>query len=115
VSAALLRRAAVKLREHAEAASPGPWLTTAAQPGYVFSDPADNTWLVAFTPVGKPSIPDAELIAMMHPRVALALAELLERAVAMISIVEGRGEHVDYKDAQPLLKVAREILREPQS
>lgn len=104
MTADLLRRAAAKLREHAEAATPGPWATGPSEelPG------SAGVWdlhriTVTGKPgtdeVGKPWAPevarveynangfqfphhearnDAAFIALLHPPVALALAEVLE-------------------------------------
>lgn len=116
-SADLLRRAAQKLREAAEKASKGPW--DAADDGLVWPDRLGD-------PVsGSTEIEDAAFIALMHPPVALALAELLDRiacdmeeADAWISADDGfvRDEHGTVRTAWTAsADLARAILREEAS
>lgn len=98
MSADLLRRAAVKLREHAEKASRAPWV--AHDDGLVWPDRLGD-------PVsGSEQLDDAKYIAMLHPPVALALAHWLE-VVAVWPDSHLRADH-------PSVALAREILREPQ-
>lgn len=98
MSADLLRRAAAKLREHAKAASLAPW--DSASDGLVWPDRTGD-------PVsGSTEVEDADYIALMHPPVALALADWLDSAA---------------RDAEEIgpdpfaLRAARAVLREDPS
>lgn len=91
MSAELLRRAAAKLRTYAPHATRGPW--TPADDGLVWSE------LIGDPVSGSVELEDAEYIALMHPPVALALAEWLDA-------------HRD-SPCSHALGVARAILREP--
>jgi len=115
VSADLLRRAAVKLREHAEAASKGSWNNDgweiyAGQPG-IRAD-----W-IGETCAGEADqdAANGDYVALMHPPVALALAELLE-TVAGIWVPEHALAHYTARKQvqEQTAAIAREILREPQ-
>lgn len=106
VSADLLRRAAEELREHAGyRATPGPWTSDAGR---------------VRSPLAKPGMPrvtdrdpalaimrlteDADYVALVHPPVALALADWLDSAA------------VDAETIGPdpsAVAVARAVLREP--
>ncbi len=69
MSAELLRRAAVKLREHAEKTPKAPW--SASDDGLVWPDCLGD-------PVaGSQELENAEYVALLHPPVALALADWL--------------------------------------
>lgn len=116
MSAGLLRRAAVKLREYAERAARGPW--DVSDDGLVWpgrlGDPVS----------GSSDITDAEYIALMHPPVALALAELLDHVADDVSdagdrIEPGglvRNEYGSIRfDWTAAVKLARAILREEES
>lgn len=114
MSADLLRRAAVKLREHAEAATRGPWLR-AADHDVARGQYHDNEvgfWdgpyaeQVTSTGDGDEATADAAYIALMHPPVALALADWLEAVTA-----SGCNPVQMHK----ALVVARAILREEES
>jgi hypothetical protein len=113
VSADLLRRAAAELRTRAEAATPGPWAVDRDRIGMWFMLNSRATFEYShqaqIVDVHTPdeSWPDFNYMAMMHPPVALALAELL-KACADHAAVEG------YLPAPAITAVAREILREPQ-
>lgn len=105
MSADLLRRAATKLREHAEAVPPNeheePWYRTQV-PQYGF-------WRLLIE--GEPD--EAEFIAMMSPAVALALADLLDAAARAAGI----PNYPTYAVAGWLasaVEVARQVLREPE-
>ena len=134
MSADLLRRAAAKLREHAEAATPGPWEHVEEGAGGSFNgcgqvvtwgDGVEGGDIAGPTgdlyPRGGYSPrDDMALVALMHPPVALALADLLDLEVkhwdacrlgemtagAEPGILTGAREEA----AQEL---ARVILREP--
>lgn len=121
MSADLLRRAATRLRENAGKASKAPWV--AAADGLVWPDCMGD-------PVsGSQLLENAYYIEMLHPPVALALAELLEHQADDIS--DERAEErtfptvtggtytavVDQYGAQrwdwtAALSVARAVLRE---
>lgn len=121
MSAELLRRAATKLREHATAASRGPWEMDGADglvwPGCM-GDPVSGSELLA----------DGAFIALMHPPVALALAEWLEaQATDVENAVAAWSRDTSYIDKhpggvqahtenmfQPSIAAARAILREPE-
>jgi hypothetical protein len=83
-----IRRAAKLMRERAELATDGHWEQASEHPGNVIAvrmDPTgqfdDDQETVA---ADLPWSDDAEYIAGMHPGVALALADLLEREAALI-------------------------------
>ena len=83
MSADLLREAAAKMRERAEAATPGPWQVhadDAYQVGYARRDGEfDEQPMARVTGYGGTVYPwDAEHIASWHPAVALAVANLLD-------------------------------------
>jgi hypothetical protein len=116
MSADLLRRAAVKLRETADAASKGSWNNDgweiyAGQPG-IRAD-----W------IGETCAGDADqdaangnFIALMHPPVALALAEWIEGHAKDLEMAHDVRAQCDSPgDVHQAIIVAREILREPQS
>ncbi len=112
MSADLLRRAATRLRESALAATPGPWvaarddesmmcdLRTEAPTEYGYQKDVFSV----HTP--DPSWSDIDYCATVHPPVALALADLLDRIyvtpMGMPSVIECAES------------TARTILREPQ-
>lgn len=120
----LLRRAAEALRSHAQAATAGPWN---ADPAEIYGDTI-ATWVAESL---NGSLPDAgaansRFIALMHPGVALALADLLDREAETIANavdawnrdpsyineklggVEAHTEHM----FEEVLALSREILRE---
>lgn len=109
MSAELLRRAAKVLRERADAASAGPW--EAHPDGLVWAERIGD-------PVsGSTEVEDAEYIALMHPPVALALADWLESAADVLDA--NYGDEVDLiaeldedRTGQGALMVARALLRE---
>lgn len=115
MSADLLRRAAVKLREHAEAATPGPWevdhevmwftLRTRAPVEYGYQ--ADI--IDVHTPADVLAWPDFDFLALMHPPVALDLAELLDGYADTAPFAGWDGRH-----GERLIALARSVLREPE-
>jgi hypothetical protein len=121
MSADTLKRAAAKLREHVEAATPGPWAAENVYrllPGCrCLSCDEDEPYGKAIheiDAVGEDASPtlkpgDADYIVLMHPPVALALADWLER-YAQIWTTDQHSEY--YADAPQALVVARAILRE---
>jgi hypothetical protein len=70
-----LRAAAQRLRELAEAATPGPWHAVASVPSHSVRSPGG--WEIASSAYADRRA-DMDFIAAMHPGVALALATLLE-------------------------------------
>lgn len=116
MSADLLRRAATRLRESALAAPRGPWsVVYFGDRGYPQRVHSERAVLVCQTyegrddrePVRAPAA-TPDFIALVHPPVALALAELLERISVMpfISVAPSVREYAE--------SVAREVLREPE-
>jgi len=117
MSSELLRRAAAKLREHANAASPGPWTID----GDIQAVKASNGVTIAYDDEGE--MDDGRYIALMHPPVALALAELLDHLADDLSDAGNRVEvgglaRNEYDtirfDWTAALLLARAILREPE-
>ena len=78
-----LRAAASLMRERAEKATPGPWRAQSLRCGDVVVEQAGGPHLVADMPAcgEHPGVrvPDADFIAGMHPAVALAVADWLDR------------------------------------
>lgn len=122
MSAELLRRAARVLREHAEAAqvdewsAVGPWLDDCPLEmaellplGFVAAGP-DCVPVVLAPPFGElPSRECLDFVALMHPPVALALAEWLDYDAG---VHEAAGI-LGLSSRERLYEVARAILREP--
>lgn len=116
MSADLLRRAAVKLREHAEAVKPGPWEVD--HEGMWFELRSRATFRYDYeadlTDVHSPddTWPLFDYFAMLHPPVALALAELLDAYAEWFEL----PPFTSFKNGvrERYVAVAREILREPQ-
>lgn len=112
MSAEMLRRAAALMRERAEAATPGPWMTGVEQ-GEAYLVEA----LLADQGNGQPGyriiarVPhrqrDRNHIASWHPAVALAVADLLD---GWADDVESFGGH--HKSDDRALTVARTYLGE---
>ena len=127
MSAELLRRAATKLREHADRAQPGPWLRAADHQratAYEFPANAVGFWDGEYarqvtyqaTGDGSDADNDARYIALMHPPVALAVADWLDVTAANISDfanVAGLERPGDLTETdEGAIAVARAILRE---
>ena len=72
-----LRQAARVLRERAEAATPGPWLTHDEDGDPYIAPPATGALLITAHPL-EVARANAAYIATMHPGVGLALADWLE-------------------------------------
>lgn len=93
MSADLLRRAAAKLRETAEAATPGPWSVD----GDIQAVKAAGGTTIAYD--DETEMSDGQFIALMHPPVALALADLLERrALQIADAMRGWARDTSYID-----------------
>jgi hypothetical protein len=106
----LLRRAAAKLRKHAEAAPEGPWVSLDDGDRLVALRP---TWAKGFRYLVDEPIDDtstAEYFALMHPPVALAVAKLLDEAAEEIEANVPGFDWIHLYDAQ--FAVARAVLRE---
>lgn len=97
MSAELLRRASKKLREHAELATSGPWSRADI---LAWADLVDEV--------------DAEYIALMHPPVALALAEWLDELVRRAEEMNSASCNVWPDGSNHGVAMARAILREAQ-
>jgi len=120
-AADLLRRAAGKLRDTAA-------VTTFGTEGWAVDlkdsevTTADGGMMIADTRELTDGRPDASYIALMHPPVALALADLLDRAADAITELEflantGRATEAHVAHLAGLLalrQIARAILREPE-
>ena len=76
MSADRLREAAATLRRRAQRATPGPWEVIGG--GEYVQGPG----ILVAPDDGGVTTTDADLIATMHPGVALALADVLEEAAA---------------------------------
>lgn len=123
MSADLLRRAAVRLREVAAAAKPGPWesnysrrlgtfwLRSMAE----FEFRSDAEILVAYT-LGAPETvvegtrANFAYFAALHPPVALALADLLDGYAEWFELPPFHGFKLN--NDQRFIDLAREVLRE---
>jgi hypothetical protein len=114
MSADLLRRAAAKLREHANAASEGPWEADGVD---IWAGTASDVW------AGEADErANASYAALMHPPVALALADWLDATAERIEILKPVVGHEIYGVGHPQefiertyaksLAVARAVLRE---
>lgn len=112
MSAELLRRAAKVLREHAGYATAGPWeyvegemdeaISGSSADGLVYSHYGDD----AGVPLAQY---DGSYIVLMHPPVALALADLLEAHIPLFAgLLDPAPDH-------EVFAVARAILREPEA
>lgn len=110
MSADLLRRAAETLRQHAQAATPGPWACDSD--GEVFSNASDEQPEVGWFAIKKAG--NGPYVVLMHPPVALALADLLD-AVAENMEHDFTCTRTADEFSPPVAAVARAILREPQS
>jgi hypothetical protein len=110
MTADLLRRAAAKLREHAAA-------TTFGAEGWVVDlkdsevTTNDGGMMIADTMELAGGRPDASYIALMHPPVALALADWLDDAADRTGI----PEYPSYGLPEKAMAVARAVLREEES
>lgn len=114
-AADLLRRAAGKLRETAQAATPGPWEDGDHIDGETYHRYGDYGFYLT-GPVGSPEFEDSEqakadisYCALMHPPVALALADLLDGYAEIPPFAGWDGRH-----GERLTTLARAILREPE-
>lgn len=105
MSADLLRRAAKTLREHAELAMPGKWLSLDAGDRLIAVQPDDDfEYLVTEEPARHGET--ADYIALMHPPVAMALADWMER------LAEVQRSEVDDRLFAYGVYTARAVLRE---
>lgn len=120
---ALLRRAATKARETAQAAAPGPWHMDAEQRIYA----EDGSYVTSPWTDELERDADLDHIALWHPGVALAVADWLESVAdlheetpADIRRLMGGGcqwcgdEDWPCADMRAALKTARALLNEPE-
>lgn len=124
MSADVLRRAAAKMRERAEAATPGPWHVVASGMGIRTPTPAayrfirdDREHTVAEAWDSMTGREDAAHIASWHPAVALAVANWLDEQAGCLEedattfrFATPESREAMYADA---LAVARAYLGEP--
>lgn len=109
MNAGMLREAATRLRELAEAATEGPWVPDGPEVG------ADGIWFAA-TVCGALSDDqdeaNAAYIATVHPRVALAVADWLSTVADGEEYAAKVGGVVtdDYPDHPAALTVAAAVL-----
>lgn len=132
MSADLLLRAAAKLREGVRAASDGPWTAscvwspdshaTSAVYSLAYPTGTASSEIVPSVRKGKGGIKkagDANYFALMHPPVALALADWLDIAAKSIEARIIAETHVGVPDGtiktsdeDAAIAVARAVLRE---
>lgn len=126
MAAELLRRAATALREHAERAAAGPWnaspvdspdgLVTSAV--YSFAHPTGTTESEVVGAARKArgggirNAHNARYIALMHPPVALALADSLDAEAGWLDTEAVRSGSVPLTTPSATFALARAILRE---
>jgi hypothetical protein len=118
MTAELLRRAAAKMREAAEGATPGPWSEWGVQPldgeryDAIGNDETERE-VCSFAPSSQASA-DSWHIASWHPAVALAVADWLDDHAAFAEQAAKDFERPELLDApDPLAdKVARLYLGE---
>lgn len=129
MSADLLRRAAAKIRETAQGASPGPWSKHEAGDGTVSVVGPDVHFLAEVGAGVFPSVQrDAEHIATWSPDLAELVATLMDALASQYAAVQrlidwqteraamvggdGRTFTTHHDWAHPLLVLARRILGE---
>ncbi len=110
MSADVLRRAAAKLREAAEAASEGPWTVD----GDIQAVMAKDDVTIAYD--DETGMGDAAYIALMHPDVGLAIAAWLDETAKHITEfadIVGLARSGDLTEPdEAAIAAAYEILRE---
>lgn len=122
MTADLLRRAATVLRQHAQAAPEGPWesLSNGDRLLAIRYDEAPGYRYLVNEPVDEAT---AAYFALLHPPVALALAEMLDHVADDVSDAGDRVEpgglaRNEYGfirfDWTAAVKLARAVLREPE-
>jgi hypothetical protein len=114
MSVDLLRRAAVVLREHAEAASHAEdWTNDGWE---IYDGPVGTTW-IAETCAGdlQQDTANGSYITLLHPPVALALSEWLDVAAKAweIDFSEPPRNPRDRAALYSAVAAARAVLREP--
>jgi hypothetical protein len=119
VTAGLLREAAAVLRERAAAVHPGPWTQGANYGGVVAALQHDGRErcldegerrAYGGCLIGESMDSSAQAyVALMHPPVAVAVADLLD---AHSAVVDGLNGSCGCYQCQPLNALARAVLRE---
>lgn len=119
MTAELLRRAAAKMRENAQAATPGPWLADRVHSGDVLGvavtapsvSTADGS-VLGVTDIVVPA--DGHHIASWHPTIAVAVADWLDGDAAFAEQAAKDFDMPEFLDAAAPLadKVARLYLGE---
>lgn len=108
-----LARAVNKLRQAANAATPGPWTVHEAN-GFLRVDqpgPPSKAWTVTGADLAEENRNTAEYIALMHPAVGLALADWLANEAAYQLHLDETGQD-GAEDSTHALAVARAIFGE---
>lgn len=104
----LLNRAVEVLRNHAKAATPGPWEPRDSYPHLVMQG-GDS---MASTTLTDNPAADSRYIALMHPPVAMAVAGWLFSVAVDEAWEPETAPRIRERTAA--LMVAREVLREPE-
>lgn len=107
MSVDLLYRAAEALRKAAAAATPGPWVNLDGGDRLVRETSDGPTEYVVDEPMSHAG--NADYIALLHPPVALALAETMERVYLAMQLDPRIAGRVGYPQ---LVEVAAAVLRE---
>ena len=129
MSADILRRAAARLREAAASATPGPWevgpnfgardnrVYVRPEGGFDWVGSTDDPHKVMACQVSNVAEfrANAAFVALMHPPVALALADLLTSPLLLVQAMHKPCDdcaHSDCVTHRRLVALARAILRE---
>lgn len=114
MSADLLRRAAAKIRETAQVATPGPWEATAVI--HPNNDRVGIGYVQSLTgwPAHALRSQDVEHIALRHPGIASAVADILEeRARWYDAVLEGQicvGHSPEFAHSEAKRQVAESLI-----
>lgn len=108
MAADLLRRAALKLREHANAASPGDWDADGTE---LYAENG-AIWIGQMDGGEAEGAANAALAALMHPPVALALADLLDVTADAVDVGHLLDEPALRVTRSAAVTLARAVLRE---
>lgn len=117
MSAELLRRAAAKLREHAQAVADAdvladgtPWTVEEEETGELYVIADFTEFSTVYIAEGFISRAHADFVALLHPPVALALADLIEVGIGYAAVNKPETFPVYVK----AVAAARAVLREPE-